>query len=57
VLFLLGTAAGLIAIVWDGIAQPVPNYSPLWGLAIAAAGFPVYAAWRSAQRRAQAAAG
>jgi basic amino acid/polyamine antiporter, APA family len=55
--FLLGTAAGLVAIVWDGLAQAVPNYSPLWGLAIAAAGFPVYRAWRSAQGRAQAASG
>jgi hypothetical protein len=37
---------GLIAIVSGEINRPVPNYSPLWGLLIAAAGFPVYAAWR-----------
>jgi len=28
------------------VNRPVPNYSPLWGLLIAAAGFPVYAVWR-----------
>ena len=44
--FILGTAAGLIAIVAQEIGRPVPNYSPLWGLLIAAAGFPVYAVWR-----------
>ena len=36
----------LVAIVWGGIDQAVPNYSPLWGLLIAAAGFPVYGVWR-----------
>jgi APA family basic amino acid/polyamine antiporter len=44
--FILGTAAGLIAIVAQEIDRPLPNYSPLWGLLIAAAGFPVYAVWR-----------
>jgi basic amino acid/polyamine antiporter, APA family len=44
--FLLGTAAGLLAIVQGEISRPVPNYAPLWGLVIAAAGFPVYAVWR-----------
>ena len=44
--FLVGTLAGLVAIVSGEIDRPVPNYSPLWGLLIAAAGFPVYAAWR-----------
>ena len=44
--FILGTGAGLIAIVAGEIDRPVPNYSPLWGLLIAAAGFPVYAVWR-----------
>ena len=47
--FILGTAAGLIAIVAQEIDRPVPNYSPLWGLLIAAAGFPVYAVWRGAR--------
>lgn len=45
-LFLAGTAAGLAAIVWGEIDQAVPNYSPLWGLLLAAAGFPVYRLWR-----------
>jgi len=44
--FILGTGVGLVAIVAGEIDRPVPNYSPLWGLLIAAAGFPVYAAWR-----------
>ncbi|HET8647411.1 MAG TPA: amino acid permease, partial [Vicinamibacteria bacterium] len=52
--FLAGTALGLLAIVWGELDQPVANYSPLFGLAIAAAGFPVYLAWRG--RRARAAA-
>jgi amino acid transporter len=46
--FVVGTAAGLLAIVWGGIDQPVPDYSPLWGLVIAVAGFPVYRLWRRA---------
>jgi amino acid transporter len=48
-LFLAGTAAGLAAIVWGEIAQPVPDYSPVWGLFIAAAGFPAHALWRRAR--------
>jgi len=44
--FLVGTGVGLIAIVASEVNRPVPNYSPLWGLLIAAAGFPVYAVWR-----------
>ena len=57
--FVLGTAAGLLAIVWGSIAQAVPDYSPLWGLVIAAAGFPVYRLWRrsSVDGSAQAASG
>ncbi len=51
ILFLLGTLAGLVAIVWSEIARPAPNYSPLWGLLIAAAGFPVFRVWRSVVRR------
>jgi len=45
-LFLVGTSAGLVAIVGGEIGRTVPNYSPLWGLLIAGAGFPVYWAWR-----------
>jgi amino acid transporter len=44
--FIAGAAAGLAAIVAGEIDRPVPNYSPLWGLVIAGAGFPVYALWR-----------
>jgi amino acid transporter len=47
--FLVGTAAGLAAIVWGEIAQPVPNYSPVIGLLIAAAGVPAHALWRRAR--------
>jgi APA family basic amino acid/polyamine antiporter len=45
-LFLAGTSVGLVAIVRGELARAVPNYSPLWGLLIAAAGFPVYYVWR-----------
>jgi amino acid transporter/beta-glucanase (GH16 family) len=48
IVFLVGTLAGLVAIVRGEIGRPVPNYSPLWGLLIAAAGFPVYRLWRRA---------
>ena len=44
--FLLGTLAGLGAIVWGEIDQPIPNYSPVWGLLLSLAGFPAYALWR-----------
>ncbi|PYQ07245.1 MAG: hypothetical protein DMF82_04265 [Acidobacteria bacterium] len=54
--FLGGTFAGLVAIVWGEIDRPLPNYSPLWGLLIAAAGFPVYWAWRRLTPRAAVAA-
>ncbi len=50
-LFLAGTAAGLFAIVWGETSRAEPNYSPLIGLLIAAAGFPVYVAWRRALAR------
>jgi APA family basic amino acid/polyamine antiporter len=43
--FLVGTFSGLLAIVWGEVRQPIPNYSPLAGLLIAAAGFPVYRIW------------
>jgi APA family basic amino acid/polyamine antiporter len=57
--FVAGTVAGLLAIVWGSVAQAAPDYSPLWGLLIAVAGFPVYALWRraSVDGRAQAPAG
>jgi APA family basic amino acid/polyamine antiporter len=45
-LFIVGTLVGLVAIVRGEIARDVPNYSPLWGLAIAACGWPVYWTWR-----------
>jgi APA family basic amino acid/polyamine antiporter len=44
--FILGTLAGMVAIVGGEVARPVPNYSPLVGLLIAAAGLPVYRLWR-----------
>jgi basic amino acid/polyamine antiporter, APA family len=45
-LFIAGTLVGLVAIVRGEIVQPVPNYSPLWGLVIAACGWPAYRIWR-----------
>jgi basic amino acid/polyamine antiporter, APA family len=45
--FLVGTLAGLLAIVRGEIDRPIPNYAPLWGLALAGAGFPVYRLWRA----------
>ena len=47
--FILGTLAGLSAIVAGEIDRPVPNYSPVCGLLLALAGFPVYALWRRAR--------
>jgi APA family basic amino acid/polyamine antiporter len=49
-LFLAGTSVGLVAIVRGELARQVPNDSPLWGLLIAAAGFPVYYVWRRLAR-------
>jgi len=46
--FVIGTIVGLSAIVWGQIQ--VGNYSPLYGLAIAAAGFPVHHLWKRLQR-------
>lgn len=43
-LFLVGTVLGLSAIVWDSVKKG--NWSPVWGLLIAVAGFPVYWLWR-----------
>jgi APA family basic amino acid/polyamine antiporter len=47
-LFVLGTVVGLSAIVWGQIK--IDNYSPIYGLAIAAAGFPVHHLWKRLQR-------
>lgn len=47
--FVLGTLAGLVAIVWGEIAAG--NYSPIYGLAIAAAGFPVHQLWQRRRGR------
>lgn len=47
-LFVFGTVVGLSAIVWGQIQ--VGNFSPLYGLAIAAAGFPVHHLWKRLQR-------
>jgi APA family basic amino acid/polyamine antiporter len=46
--FLLGTTVGLGAIVWGEWVDG--NRSPVWGLLIALAGFPVYAIWRRVTR-------
>ena len=46
--FILGTVIGLSAIVWGQIQ--VGNYSPIYGLAIAAAGFPVHHLWTRLKR-------
>ena len=48
VLFVLGTLVGLSAIVWGQIK--VGNYSPIYGLLIAAAGFPVHHLWQRMKR-------
>jgi len=45
-LFLVGTLAGLAAIVGGEIDQATANWSPVWGLVLAAAGFPAHALWR-----------
>ncbi|MGE5803798.1 MAG: APC family permease [Gemmatimonadota bacterium] len=48
VLFVLGTIVGLSAIVWGQVQ--VGNYSPIYGLGIAAAGFPVHHLWKRLKR-------
>lgn len=48
-LFVIGTLIGLTAIVWGEITAG--NYSPLYGLAIAAAGFPVHHLWKARRER------
>ena len=47
-LFVLGAVIGVSAIVWGEIQ--VGNYSPIYGLGIAAAGFPVHHLWKRLQR-------
>ena len=42
--FILGTVVGLSAIVWGQVQ--VGNFAPIYGLAIAAAGFPVHHLWK-----------
>jgi basic amino acid/polyamine antiporter, APA family len=46
--FVVGTVVGLSAIVWGQIQ--VGNFSPIYGLAIAAAGFPVHHLWKRLKR-------
>jgi len=46
--FMLGTVVGLSAIVWGQIH--VGNYSPVYGLGIAVAGFPVHYLWKRLKR-------
>jgi amino acid transporter len=49
-LFILGTVVGLSAIVWGQIQ--VQNLSPIYGLGIAVAGFPVHYLWKRLKRSA-----
>ncbi|MDP9177759.1 MAG: amino acid permease [Gemmatimonadota bacterium] len=46
--FVLGTVVGLSAIVWGEIQ--VGNFSPIYGLGIAAAGFPAHHLWKRLKR-------
>ena len=46
--FLTGTVVGLSAIIWGQIQ--VRNFSPIYGLIIAAAGFPVHQLWKRLTR-------
>ena len=46
--FIVGTIVGLTAIVWGQIQ--VRNFAPIYGLAIAAAGFPVHHLWKRLKR-------
>jgi APA family basic amino acid/polyamine antiporter len=48
--FVVGTVVGVSAIVWGQIQ--VGNVSPVYGLAIAAAGFPVHYLWKRLKRSA-----
>jgi hypothetical protein len=42
--FVIGAGVGLAAIVWGEFKNG--NYTPMYGLAIALAGFPVYQIWK-----------
>jgi len=46
--FVVGTALGLAAIVWGEFKNG--NYTPIYGLLIALAGFPVYQLWKRLAR-------
>jgi Amino acid transporters len=46
--FVVGTVVGVSAIVWGEIQ--VGNFSPIYGLAIALAGFPVHHLWKRLKR-------
>jgi amino acid transporter len=48
IFFVLGTIIGVSAIVWGQIQ--VGNFSPIYGLLIAAAGFPVHQLWKRLKR-------
>ena len=48
--FVLGTVVGLTAILWGQIQ--VGNFSPIYGLGIALAGFPVHQLWKRLKRTA-----
>ncbi|HEY6222777.1 MAG TPA: amino acid permease [Gemmatimonadales bacterium] len=48
IVFVCGTVVGLSAIVWGEIQ--VGNFTPLYGLGIAVAGFPVHYLWKRLQR-------
>jgi len=47
-LFVIGTIVGLSAILWGQVQ--VGNFSPIYGLLIAAAGFPVHQLWKRLKR-------
>ncbi len=49
IFFMVGTVVGVTAIVWGEIQ--VGNYSPVYGLGIAAAGFPVHHVWKRLKGR------
>ena len=47
--FILGTAAGLSAIIWGEWQEG--NHSPVYGLGIAALGFPCHWIWSRSRKR------
>jgi basic amino acid/polyamine antiporter, APA family len=46
--FVFGTVVGVSAIVWGQIQ--IRNFSPIYGLGIALAGFPVHHLWKRLKR-------